>query len=140
MAETEIVSRKPTLPEYLDLADSVGWSQYVTPKTAETALANTLHAVVAEQQGRCVGMGRIVGDGALFLYIQDVLVRPSHQGQGIGDSIMNHIMAWLDRSAPDRAFVGLFSASGKAAFYERFGFASAAEDRPGMYQYIRLPE
>ena len=52
-------------------------------------------------------MGRIVGDGALFLYIQDVLVRPSLQGGGLGDSIMERLMTWLGRSAPDRAFVGL---------------------------------
>ncbi len=140
MAEVLIVERKPTLSEYLALADSVGWSKYVTPETARTALENTLFAVVAEQDGSPVGMGRIVGDGALFFYVQDVLVEPARQGLGLGDLIMKRLMAWLDRSAPDRAFVGLFSARDKGPFYERFGFVAAGPDRPGMYQYLRLPD
>lgn len=139
-ADVVIRERNPTLEEYLALADAVGWSKYVTAETAETALAHTLFAVVAERGGVAVGMARIVGDGALFFYVQDVVVAPAVQGQGVGAALMTALMAWLDRSAPDRAFVGLFSASGKSRFYERFGFATASSDRPAMYQYLRMPD
>lgn len=48
----DVVDRPPTLDEYLALADSVGWSKYVSPDTARVALASSLFAVVAEASGR----------------------------------------------------------------------------------------
>ena len=136
----DIADRLPTLDEYLALCEGVGWSKYVNRETARVALSNSLCAVVAEQDSRCVGMGRIVGDGALFFYIQDVVVEPSLQGQGLGQKLMIRLMQWLDDNAPDRAFVGLFSAKGKTPFYERYGFSAAAIEGPGMYQYLRMPK
>jgi len=136
----EIVDRAPTLEEYLQLADAVGWSRYLSPETARRALANSLFAVVAERGGRCVGMARIVGDRALFFYVQDVAVTPDSQGQGVGHLLMERLMRWLGENAPAKAFVGLFSATGKAPFYRRYGFVPAGEERPGMSQYLGMPE
>lgn len=133
----EVVDRLPTLEEYLELTGAVGWSSYITPETAKIALAHTLFAVVAEQNGRALAMARIVGDGALFFYVQDVAVMPDRQGMGLGAAVMDRLMTWLDANAPDRAFVGLFSAAGKARFYTRYGFTAATADRPGMSRYIR---
>ncbi|MDH3687272.1 MAG: GNAT family N-acetyltransferase [Myxococcales bacterium] len=133
----EVVDRLPTLEEYLELTSAVGWSSYVTAETAKVALAHSLFAVVAERDGRAVAMARIVGDGALFFYVQDVAVLPNCQGTGLGAAVMDRSMAWLDSNAPDRAFVGLFSAAGKARFYTRYGFTAATADRPGMSRYIR---
>jgi len=137
-ASFEVVDRLPTLDEYLELTGAVGWSSYVTPETAKIALAHTLFAVVAEQDGHAVAMARIVGDGALFFYVQDVAVLPDRQGMGLGAAVMGRVMVWLDANAPDRAFVGLFSAAGKARFYTRYGFKATPTERPGMTQYIRF--
>jgi GNAT superfamily N-acetyltransferase len=49
-------------------------------------------------------------------------VHPAHQGQGVGRQILAHLMRWLDRHAPPQAFVGLFAAPGKEAFYRHFNF------------------
>ena len=139
-ANVRIVERRPTVAEYIELTGAVGWSDYVTPETAQVALASSLFVIVAEQGGSAVGMGRIVGDGALYFYLQDVIVTPALQGRGLGDTIMGHLMRWLEGAAPDRAFVGLFSAAGKAPFYERHGFRTREPGRPGMSQYVRMPE
>lgn len=132
--------RPPTLDEYLQLADSVGWSDFVSRDTAAIAILNSLHWVVAMQGQSIVGMARVIGDRALFFYVQDVAVSPSCQGMGVGDALMRNVMGWLDGNAPDGAFVGLFSARGKSPFYERYGFRAAEGDRPGMSTYVRLPE
>lgn len=137
--QAELIERSPTLDEYLQLTDAVGWARYVTRDTARIALANSLYSVVAERGGHAVGMARIIGDGALFFYVQDVAVHPDAQGQGIGEQLMQRLMGWLDRNAPARACVGLFSALGKAPFYERHGFGAAPPERPGMLQHLRLP-
>jgi GNAT superfamily N-acetyltransferase len=67
-------------------------------------------------------MGRIVGDGAIYFYVQDVIVRPAHQGRGIGRCIVNCLMDWIHDNAPPRAFVGLFAAEGRDGFYAHYGF------------------
>ena len=139
-SDIEIQDRTPTLMEYLNITDAVGWSNYVGPETAAVALANSLFCVMAIRDHRCVGIARIVGDRAIFFYVQDVAVLPDYQGQGIGDLLMARVIEWLEENAPDRAFVGLFSARGKEKFYERYGFSCPPNEGPGMLRYIRMPE
>jgi len=43
---------------------------------AVEALPRSLFAVVAVAEGEPIGMGRIVGDGAIFFYTQDIAVIP----------------------------------------------------------------
>lgn len=73
-------------------------------------------------------MGRVVGDGALYFYLQDIIVKPNYQGQEIG----RHIVARLTDNAVARAEVGatigLMFAKGKENFYKHFGF----QERPDV--------
>jgi len=93
---------------------------------------------IAEYRRLCeaVGMGRVVGDGAIFFYVQDVAVCPDHQGQGIGADVMSALVGWVRENAPDKAFAGLFAIKGTEPFYERFGFGVHDHD-VGMFQVIR---
>jgi hypothetical protein len=38
--------------------------------------------VVLERDGDAVGCGRVVGDGGVYFYVQDVIVVPGLQGLG----------------------------------------------------------
>jgi GNAT superfamily N-acetyltransferase len=62
-------------------------------------------------------MGRVVGDGGIYFYVQDVIVVPEWQRRGIGSEIMNAIMAFVGSNASPGAFVGLMAARGAAQFY-----------------------
>ncbi len=127
LAETLLIeARTPTLEEYRELCAAVGWAETINFDAAPASLARTLHSIVVLDRGRtathAVGMGRIVGDGALYFYVQDIIVRPEYQGLGLGRRIVERLMAWLHIHAPERAFVGLFAAEGKDSFYAHFGF------------------
>lgn len=50
---------------------------------AEAALRTGLFRVTAFCEGKAVGMGRLVGDGSMYWYIQDMAVLPEYQGRGI---------------------------------------------------------
>ena len=128
----EILHRSPTVDEYLELARSVGWEHYVSAETARVALSNSMFSVVAWSDAGVIGTARIIGDGALFFYIQDVIVHPNVQGSGVGGKLMDELMIWLRGSAPQGATVGLFAAEGKGPFYEKYGFKSRPDNRPGM--------
>jgi GNAT superfamily N-acetyltransferase/uncharacterized glyoxalase superfamily protein PhnB len=127
-----IVERKPTVEEYLILIDAVGWSALVDREVAPMALANALHGVVAVEGDRVVGTGLVVGDGATFFYLKDIMVLPECQGRGIGTAVVEALMGQIRRTAPSRALVALFTGRSLAGFYERFGFLGPDDSLHGM--------
>lgn len=129
---------QPSPTEYNFLREQVGWKPYEIA-VLERALPNTLFCVCVYAGESIVGMGRVIGDGGLCFYIQDVIVLPAHQGQGLGRRIMAALMEYIDTESHNNSIVGLMSAAGKEPFYEKFGFFR----RPspmfgcGMTQFIR---
>lgn len=128
--------RLPTIDEYADLCTAVGWAPVLNFDAAPASLARSLLGVVATRDGRVVGMGRVVGDGAIYHYLQDVVVHPDLQRSGIGDAIVGRLVARIHAQAPERAFIGVFAATGTAPFYERHGFVEH-EALLGMFQVVR---
>lgn len=126
-------SRPPTLDEYKALRSAVGWWPTEDGPT-QAALNRALFSVVVLQDDKVIGIGRVGGDGGLYYYLQDVMVEPAHQGQGIGKQIVRRLLGWINQTAPKGAFIGLMAAKGLRAFYEEFGFAARAADAPGMFQ------
>lgn len=137
--EYQIIRRRPTLKEYKDLCTAVDWVDYLNLEVAEESLHNSIFAVVVLSGEEIVGMGRIVGDGKIYFYIQDIAVSPEHQGKGIGSMVMGEIMEFLKQNAPDKAFIGLFASQGKELFYKKFGFNNH-EGMTGMFGVIHERE
>lgn len=128
-----LVERDPTVEEYQRLRRAVGWGE-MTKEGVATGLPAALYSVVVEHDDDVVGCGRVVGDGGLYFYVQDVIVLPGFQGRGLGGRIMGAVMGYLERTARPGAFVGLMAAEGVEAFYELHGFRRRPDDRPGMFR------
>lgn len=127
----------PTLAEALDLYDAVGWGAYTAePEILERALLGSRCVVTARRDGALLGLARVVGDGAVIAYLQDVLVRPATQGQGIGRRLVEEAFAPFDTV---RQQVLLTDAEpGQRAFYEALGFVEAHDHEPGLRSFVRL--
>jgi len=121
MSEITITTRLPSIEEFLSLRQAAGWL-VPEPDAVTKALENTLFAVCVEKEGQCIGMGRVVGDGALVFYVQDVIVLPEHQRRGYGTALMKSIMEYIHKTAKPSAVIGLFSARGLEPWYARYGF------------------
>ena len=133
----QIVERLPTPAEYRTICESVGWGRFVNFDVAPTAIENSLYGVVATQNDAVIGMGRIVGDGAIFFYIQDIAVMPHHQKHGVGTKIMDTLIRHIHSNAPDKASIGLFSAPNATGFYEKYGFELPRKTHlTGMCYYV----
>jgi predicted N-acetyltransferase YhbS len=78
-------------------------------------------------------MGRVVGDGGVYLYLQDVIVLERWRNNGIGTRITEALLDHVRELGGPGTFVGLMAAVGAGPFYERFGFQPRGDDRPGMW-------
>jgi len=130
MESCTIVEKLPTPEEYNWLRSLVGWGIY-QEEVIEKALPNTLYCLCAYRGEELVGMARVIGDGGMVYYIQDVIVLPECQRQGIGTQMMDVIMAYIRAHASQNTIIGLMSAIGKEAFYERYGFTVRPTDKLG---------
>ena len=81
----------PTADEFNILTDSVGWG-CDDRKIVEKALKNTVYSICAYDDNKIIGFGRLIGDTAMFLYVQDVMVLPEYQGKQIGTNIMKYLI------------------------------------------------
>ena len=83
-----------TVEDVLPLYEAVGWTNYTkNPEMLEVAYKNTLHVLAAfNEKGILVGVLRAVGDGASILFIQDILVTPEYQHQGIGTELLQQTL------------------------------------------------
>jgi ribosomal protein S18 acetylase RimI-like enzyme len=131
----KIEHRAATVSEYAELRDRVGWWK-TDARATEAALKGSLFSVVLLQDGEVIGFGRIVGDGGLYYYIQDVMVDPAFRNKGLGKNLMKELMDYIRTHARSGAFVGLMAAKGLQAYYEAFGFRARDTDAPGMVLVI----
>ena len=129
--------KPPTSKEYNYLRDHVGWGAYADADAVSNGLEHSLYHVTVQDGDELIGMGRVIGDGAITFYIQDVIVREDYRGRGIGKEIMERIMVFIASVATEGAVVGLFAAKGKEAFYERFEFIPRPNEDlgKGMIQF-----
>lgn len=130
--EYQVVERIPTVEEYLALREAVGWERLDEQMTAR-GLARALFTACLLHRGKVIGCGRIIGDGDLYFYLQDVIVVPAFQRQGLGKRLMKAILAYLEEHAVPGAFIGLMAATDASSFYTQFGFAVRPPERPGMF-------
>ena len=107
--------------EILRLYGSVGWTAYTAkPETLREGFKNSLIVLAAYEGNELLGLIRAVGDGCTIIYIQDILVFPEHQREGIGSAL---IKALLQRFDHVRQIVLSTDAIEKnIAFYESQGF------------------
>lgn len=130
MQSWSIVEQLPSVADYNRLRDLVGWGTYGEDVIARS-LPHSLYCVCAESDGQVVGMARVIGDGGIVYYVQDVIVIPGYQGRGIGTELMDRVMAYIRAHASHNTIVGLMAAVGKEAFYTRYGFTVRPTERLG---------
>lgn len=137
-----VESKVATVNEWNALRQSVGWRPITPLRAAERAITNSSFFVRARENERVVGVARVIGDGGNAFYIQDVIVHPEYQGQGIGAKMMDLVMAYFDAIDSNEVMICLMSAKGKEAFYQKYGFVERPTEHfgAGMTRFITSKE
>ena len=81
------------LEDVLHLYQAVGWTNYTNqPQMLEQALPHSLAVYLAFDGEKIVGLIRLVGDGFSSVFVQDLIVLPSYQRQGLGSALMKEAL------------------------------------------------
>lgn len=135
----DYIDKAPTLEEYLEMRRAVKF-MVLSERIASNALNNAFHIMTVRDNGRAVGMIRVLSDGSYANYITDVMVIPEYQHRGIGTEMMRRTMAFMQSTLEpgDTIALYLMSAKGREDFYKQFGFKVRPNEAlgAGMSQWI----
>ncbi|WP_055667158.1 GNAT family N-acetyltransferase [Desnuesiella massiliensis] len=106
----------------------------------EKSLLNTIYSIVAIKDNEIVAMGRLLGDAAIYWYINDVFVLTEYQGCGIGREIVSRLLQYVKESSLSGTEVSvcLMCAKGKEVFYEKLGFRTRPHEYEGAGMEMEL--
>ena len=123
--------------EIFPLYGAVGWTNYTTnPTMLKNALEHSLFLISArDEDGKLVGFLRAVGDGYSILYIQDIIVLPEYQRQGIGTQLLRQTLEHFKEVY--QIILTTDSELKTIAFYEANGFTALS--KYGCTSFIANP-
>lgn len=121
--------------QVLQLYFAVNWLAYTKdPEKLKRALANSHLVLVAFSDQQLVGLIRSISDGEVISYIQDILVTPVRQREGIGKSLVDELMS---RTNARQTVLMTDNEPRQRSFYESLGFRLLAGDLNG---FVRIQQ
>ena len=86
--------RSVSIDDVLHLYQAVGWTNYTNqPQMLFQALSHSLATYLARDGEEIVGLVRLIGDGFSSVFVQDLIVLPTYQRQGIGSTLMKQALS-----------------------------------------------
>jgi len=112
------------------------WGRNDSPGSLSRLIKGSHCFLLAELDGRLIGMGRAISDGVSDAYIQDVAVTKEERGTGTGSAIIKALMERLN--ADGVKWVGLIAQDNSSPFYARLGFKELANAKPMLSKGSRV--
>lgn len=120
--------------EYIDfnideirrLYSEVGWTAYTENMPAlEQGYKNSMTVLAAYEDDELLGIIRTVGDGFTIVFIQDILVFPEKQRQGIGTALLKAVLYRFPNVRQIELATDITPKT--VAFYKSLGFSEFSE-------------
>ena len=116
----------PAMADLVALYTSVGWTNYTNnPAMLEEAVKDSLWQLAVYDEKELVAYIRLVGDGQSVIFVQDLLVRPDHQRQGIGRKLLEEALATFPHVY--QRLLTTERSEKNLAFYQSLGFVELSE-------------
>ncbi len=131
--EYEKVTAAP-VEDIIDLYRAGGWwreSPRARAVIPDMIRGSFCFMLARDGQGRIVGMGRVISDGASDAYIQDVVVLKDLRHKGIGRELISSLTRFCLEKEIE--WIGLVAEPGTQKFYEGLGFKELEGYRAMLY-------
>ncbi len=122
----------------VQLYDSVGWAIYTKNKdNLLKAFCNSSYVLINKDGNEVVGLLRSMSDDVSIHYLQDILVNPNFQHQGIGRQLINQA---LSRYSHVRTHMLLTDDEEKQMnFYKSMGYENLKDYQKGkLNSFIKM--
>lgn len=101
-----------------DLRESVGWNRM--ENEYNNPLMTSYYHIAVYDKDKLVGYIDCLSNGVTDAYIQDLMIHPNYQRQGIGTDLMNKMIGYLKEK--NIYMISVVFEERLKAFYEKFGF------------------
>lgn len=113
-------NEKVSVKALADLREAVGWNRM--EEAYQSPLMTSYYHIAVYEDEKLIGYIDSVSNGVTDAYIQDLMVRPEHQGKGIGTALMDQMIKYLKEK--HIYMISVVYEESLKPFYERFGFYS----------------
>jgi aralkylamine N-acetyltransferase len=119
--------------EIIELYVAGGWWDGSSQSSVKEIISGSCVFAVAvdEENGKAIGMGRVLSDGISDAYIQDVIVLPEYRKKGVGKKIIAELVDECLKK--NITWISLVAEPGTESFYMDMGFQVMTGHTPMRY-------
>lgn len=115
----------------------MGWTRYTDdPNKLMKAIQNSSYVITFYKNSELIGLIRGLSDGVSVHLIQDILVHPTYQRQGLGRELLNKALETYSKVYKHVLLTA--NEFFQKEFYASMGFKNLIHIHPLMNTYIKL--
>lgn len=111
------------IDQLIELYQELRWTKERKPADISMMLSNSTVVLSLWDERQLVGFARVLSDLVYRATIWDVVIRPSHQGRGLGRKLIESVLGHPKLARVERFWL----ITAKPDFYKRFGFVEEEE-------------
>lgn len=128
-----------TLRDFQRLHILTGW-KYLKDSIVQQSLDNSMFKISVIEDGQCIGIARVVGDGICHGLLSDVIICPDYQRKGYGTAMIKALLEKIQEfvnNNGDEFLVELLPTAGNEGFYVKCGLKYNPAQMAGCYKWFK---
>ena len=132
------IKKEIDVSEFIKIRQDLCWND-IPPSLIARAINGSMINISVFDNKKCIGVGRIVGDGALKGMLTDIMVLKEYQNKGVGKLIVKSLIKELEDMVSDGDCFQLEASptANNRDFYIKCGLKYKPENQDGVYLWIR---
>ena len=133
-----LVKKEIEVKDFVRIREELKWNS-IPANLVEKAIKGSMINISIFDNNTCIGIGRIVGDGALKGMLTDIMVSPNYQKKGVGKLVVTSLIKELENMVKDGDCFQLEASptASNREFYIKCGLKYKPENQDGVYLWIR---